>query len=140
MTPDASTKANVTFNDARKDTKIRRPVSLLDRAPQRELVGDSAGIIIAIEAGHGLEADAAQFSLHAKVAQHLHGIGRHLDAGADPGKLRGLLEDAHADAAGQGGGNGQASDAGPDDPDHWLCVYHLVSSIMLFEAEMAELK
>ena len=82
----------------------------------RQLAGDLAGVPHAVQVREGRERDAAQPLVHADLAQHLHGVGHHLDAGADAGEVRRLLVDArfHAEPA-QRGGNRKAADAGADD-------------------------
>ena len=46
----------------------------------------------------GSKRHGAQLLLDANLAQDFHGVGHHLDAGADAHKARGLLIDAHIEA------------------------------------------
>ena len=74
---------------------------------------------------YGRERGVAHALLDADLAQHLHRVRHHLDAGADARKPMGLLVDVrlHAEPA-QGRGDGETADAGADDGDGKLGFAH----------------
>ena len=64
----------------------------------------------------GAKDTSAQSLLDADLAQHLHRVRHHLDAGADARKARGLLVDLHIHAEmAQRRGDGETAHAGADD-------------------------
>ena len=102
--------------------QIGRPVEAFRHG---ELAGDLAGVPDAVEVGARREGDAAQPRLDADLAQHLHRVRHHLDAGADAGKARGLLVDAHIHAeTAQRRGDGEAAHAGTDNGNRELPCAH----------------
>jgi hypothetical protein len=76
------------------------------------------------------EGNPAQSLLDADLAQHLHRVRHHLDAGADAGKARGLLVDAHIHAEmAQRRSDGETAHAGADDGNRELLWAHLPQGI-----------
>ena len=104
---------------------VGRAEAALDRVSHRMRIGDLARIPFAVVSDFGGESDAADVPLEPEPAQHLHGVGIHLDAGADAGECRRLLIDvgAKADFA-QRRGSRQSGNPGADDRDRGRRVRH----------------
>ena len=90
----------------------------LDRVAHRMQIGDLTRIPFAVVSDLGGEPDAADALLEPEAAQDLHGVGVHLDAGADAGERRRLLVDLGIEADfSQRRGSRQSGDPGADDRD-----------------------
>ena len=79
--------------------EIRRAVFRLGVGAERQLVFHGAAVPLPVGPGLRLERPRADARLQADAAQHPHGIGRHLDAGAEPREARRLLVDTDRKAA-----------------------------------------
>src|SRR5262249_33489926 len=97
---------------------VGRAEALLDLGAHRVQIADRGRIPLAIVADLGRKADVANAPFEPEPAQDLHGIGVHLDGGADAGEGGRLLVDARVDPdPAKGPGRRQPGDAGADDGD-----------------------
>ena len=95
---------------------IRRAELLHHRCPQRQFAARFAAVPFAAQGKIRLEGNAQQPLFNPQQAQHLHRIRRHLDTGADSGKLRRLFIHIHGmPGTAQQRGSRQTANAGADD-------------------------
>ena len=103
---------------AAMEREIGRAVARFDRGAERMIVGDFAGISIAVERCRRGERNLPHALLDAQAAMHLERVRALLDAGADARKLLRLLIDLGHDAAlEQRRCERETTDAGTDDRD-----------------------
>ncbi len=100
---------------------IGHAVALKRVRPQRMIVGQLAGVVIAIAPVRRFERRFPDLLADADAVEHAHGVGAHLDTRADAGKCGRLLVDRRLDPdLAQTGGDGQAADTGADNRDFGL--------------------
>ena len=103
--------------------QVRRAVSLLGLGAEAELEQMLARVPYAVGPGRRLEADLAQQRLQPERAQHPHGIGAHLNTGADPQELFRLLVDRNLCALpSQERGDREPADSRADDCKARFCA------------------
>ncbi len=96
--------------------QVGRAVFRLGVGAERQFVGESAGVPVAVGPGARLERSRPDARLKPDPAQHAHGVWAHLDAGAEPNEAGRLLVDLGLDAAPmQRRGEREPAHSGADD-------------------------
>ncbi|HEX4366621.1 MAG TPA: hypothetical protein VH023_07315 [Rhodopila sp.] len=102
------------------DGDVGRPVELLAQRVERRLLQGAPVLPAALMRAQRAHAVAVEPGAEAQAAQDANRIRTHVDAAADLGQFRGLLEDLHRETGlAQRHGGAEAADPGADDTDSY---------------------